>query len=98
MEASPSVTDEVLARLQKLAERHGEQHATLLVRTIIESEGNEQALVEPVISAVSSVMVWHPDWTNRGLAWIEAFDSLPLLQIVETMRGLNLFKEESLPH
>jgi predicted DNA-binding protein len=50
MEASPSVTDEVLARLQKLAERHGEQHATLLVRTIIESEGNEQALVEPVIS------------------------------------------------
>jgi hypothetical protein len=43
-------------------------------------------------------MVWHPDWTNRGLAWIEAFDSLPLLQIVETMRGLNLFKEESLPH
>jgi hypothetical protein len=30
------------------------------------------------------------------LAWIEAFDSLPLLQIVDTMRGLSLFKESSL--
>jgi len=70
----------------------------LLIRTIIESEGNEQALVEPVVSAVSFVMVRHRDWTNKGLAWIEAFDSLPLLQIAETMRGLNLFKEESLAH
>ena len=51
-----------------------------------------------MVSAVSFVMVRHRDWTNKGLAWIEAFDSLPLLQIVETMRGLNLFKEESLAH
>jgi hypothetical protein len=32
MEAPPPATGEVLARLQKLAERHGEQHATLLER------------------------------------------------------------------
>jgi hypothetical protein len=40
----------------------------------------------------------HRQWTGRGLARIEAFDSIPLLTIVETMRGLNLFKESSLSH
>ena len=38
----------------------------------------------------------HRDWTDRGLAWIEAFDLIPLLATVETMRGLDLFHETSL--
>ncbi|MBR1212063.1 hypothetical protein [Bradyrhizobium sp. JYMT SZCCT0180] len=74
----------------------GPQHVTLLIRTIVESEGNDGALIDPVISAVSSVMSCRRDWTDKGLAWIEAFDSIPLLAIVETMRGLDLFHETSL--
>ena len=70
----------------------------LLVRTIIESNGNENALVEPVVSAVSSVMIHCRPWTDKGLAWVEAFDQIPLLETVATMRGLNLFKEASLSH
>jgi hypothetical protein len=70
----------------------------LKIRTINESDGNEGALIAPIISAVSSVMSCHRDWTDKGLAWIEAFDSIPLLAIVQTMRGLDLFKESSLSH
>lgn len=50
-------------RLQRLIYWHGPEHVTLLIRTITESEGNEGALVEPVISAMSSVMSSHRDWT-----------------------------------
>jgi hypothetical protein len=78
---APPVDDAARARLARSLDRHGEEHLVLLVRTIIESEGNAAALVEPVIGAVSSVMVFHPEWANRGLAWIEAFDSVPLMAL-----------------
>jgi hypothetical protein len=32
------------------------------------------------------------------LAWIEAWDSVPLLALVETMRGLDLLEERGLAH
>ena len=60
------VSDEVLAKLQRLAECRGEAHVALLIRTVIESEGNEQAFIEPVIRAVSDVMHWHPERTRQG--------------------------------
>jgi hypothetical protein len=37
-----------------------------------------------------------PEWTNLGLRWIEAFDQVPLLEILQTMRSLDLFREQSL--
>jgi hypothetical protein len=37
-----------------------------------------------------------PEWTAKGLAWIEAFDRIPLTRILETMHGLDLFSEQSL--
>lgn len=46
------------------------------------------------MSTVNAVM--RPEWISRGLAFIEAFDKLPLMKIVETMRGLDLFSEKSL--
>ncbi|WP_029587539.1 hypothetical protein [Bradyrhizobium sp. URHD0069] len=95
---APPIDEPARARLQRLLERSGAGHVTLLIRTITESEGNQGALIEPIISAVSSVMSAHPKWTDKGLAWIEAFDSLRLLEIVDTMRGLDLFKETSLSH
>jgi hypothetical protein len=47
--------------LQRLIYWHGQEHVTLLIRTIIKSEGNAVALIEPVIGAVSSVMSCHRD-------------------------------------
>ncbi|SHJ97272.1 hypothetical protein SAMN05444159_2053 [Bradyrhizobium lablabi] len=69
---------------------------TLLIRTILESEGNQDALIEPIVSAVALCML--PEWTTKGLAWIEAFDKIPLTAIMRTMRGLDLFSEKTLWH
>ena len=70
---------------------------TSALSRLLESEGNgAEALIEPIVSAVSSCM--RPEWTNRGLAWIEAFDRVPLTSILQTMRGLDLFSEQSLAH
>jgi hypothetical protein len=64
----------------------GRGHITLLLRTIIESENNQDALVEPIVSAVSSCM--RPEWTDRGLEWIQCFDSIPLKSMLNTLRDL----------
>ena len=89
---APPVDEGARARLAKMLDRHGEQHVILCIRTIIESEGNAAALVEPVIGAVSSVMVFHPEWANRGLAWIEAFDDVSLMALLQTMVDLDIFQ------
>jgi hypothetical protein len=65
-----------------------------IIRCILESSGNEGALFGPVVRAVSSCLT--PELTNRGLNVIEAFDRIPLVPILETMRGLDLFGENSL--
>jgi len=64
----------------------GRGHITLLVRTILESENNGDALIEPIVSAVSICM--RPEWTGLGLKWIETFDQIPLTAILETVRDL----------
>jgi hypothetical protein len=99
----PLIDAQARRMLQRLLHRHdkflggdGRGHVTLLIRTILESEGNQDALIEPIVSAVSLCM--RPEWTNKGLAWIEAFDSVPLVAILQTMRGLDLFSEQSLGH
>jgi hypothetical protein len=94
----PPVDAAARARLARLLIRHGEAHIILLIRTIIESEGNAAALVEPVVSAVSSVMVFHPEWPCRGLAWIEAFDDVPLMPLLQAMQDLDLFRPDTIGH
>jgi hypothetical protein len=93
---APPVDEPTRLQLQRLVYVFGPQHVILMVRTIIESQGNEGALIGPVVGAVSSVMRAHPKWADKGLAWIEAFDSIPLVEVVDTMRSLDLFKETSL--
>ena len=39
-----------------------------------------------------------PEFTDRGLELIEAFDKIPLRAILQTMRGLDLFSEQSIGH
>lgn len=72
----------------------GRGYVTILVRTIIESTGNQNALVEPVVAAVASCM--RPAWVKKGGGWIEAFDTIPLMSILTTMRSLQIFSEKSI--
>lgn len=65
--------------LRALLDQHGPEHLTLVIRAISESDGNAQALIDPVIRAVSAVALAHPEWAASGLRWIEAFDGLDLL-------------------
>jgi hypothetical protein len=95
------VDAEVRHALQKICYRRdhfhgdGRGHITLLIRTIVESAGNGvDALIAPVVVAVESAM--RPAWTKKGIAWLEAFDRIPLLTLLQAMRSLDLFKESSL--
>jgi hypothetical protein len=76
-------------------EDDGRGHVVLLLKTFLESEGNGDAIIEPIVTAVSMCML--PAWT-KGIAWLEAFDKIPLRSILETMRGLDLFGENALGH
>ncbi|MCS3896428.1 hypothetical protein M2171_005561 [Bradyrhizobium japonicum USDA 38] len=60
----------------------------MTLRCITESEGNEGALSEMNLRAVSSAI---GPFEDRGLALIEAFDQIPLLSVFEQMRALEYF-------
>ena len=51
------------------------------LRTVVESDGNQRALVADIIEAISDVIRVHPRWANLGLAWLEAFDKINLASI-----------------
>lgn len=85
------------AKLERLLRYSDECDINLLIVTIIESDGNENALIAPVIEAVHSVMIRHRAWTEMGSKWLEAFDQLPpLLSLIDDMRALDLFHEKAL--
>jgi hypothetical protein len=99
----PPIDAQTRRTLQRMLHRHdkyfggdGRGHVIFLIRCILESSGNEDALIEPIVSAVSVCL--KPEWTDRGVELIEAFDKIPLIAILETMRGLDLFGEQSLAH
>lgn len=70
--------------LRALLAQYGEGHTIIVLRTITESAGNECALTAPAIWAVSDLVLAHPNWPDRGLAWIEAFDDINLIALAKT--------------
>jgi hypothetical protein len=73
----------------------GRAQTTLLLRTILASEGNGgDALVAPIISAVHGCM--RPEWTDRDLAWIAAFDNIKLVELLRAMRELDFCPEREI--
>ena len=66
----------------------GEDRVILLLRSIAETTNGAEALTLPIMRAVSFCL--HDGWTNRGLAWLEALDCVPLLEILRTLSNLGL--------
>jgi hypothetical protein len=60
----------------------------LTLRCITESEGNENALCEVMLRAVSNAIGPYED---RGIGLLEAFDQIPLLRVFEQMKALDYF-------
>lgn len=77
------------ATLRSLLAKHGPEHLTIVLRTITESaDCNAQALIDPVIRAVSAVVAAHPEWAATGLRWIETIDGVDLLDWYTAGPGL----------
>lgn len=66
----------------------GEDQVVMLLRSIAETANGAEALTLPILKAVSGCMF--DRWTDRGLVWLEAMDTVPLLGILRTLRDLGL--------
>ncbi len=102
-EDSPPIGADVRYFLQRTyyrREQFGDGGAgliTMILRCILESAGNADAIAEPaIIEAVGSCCM--SPGLPHDMRLLEAFDQLNLVSILQTMRSLNLFKESSLAH
>jgi hypothetical protein len=82
-------------RTDKFGIGDGRAHAIATLRPFLESEINRDALIEPIFSAVASVMT---RFGRHGLALLDALDTIKLTELLATMRGLDIFEEGSLSH
>lgn len=69
--------------MEKILAEHGEAHLSLVLATILQSANNANALLGPIIEAVSTVILAHPTWTKDMTKWMLAFDVIGLLELYE---------------
>jgi len=74
-------TTHAVVTMERLLSNYGSGHLVLVLRTIVETGHNANALAEPIIFAVSDVALAQPQWVASGLAWLEAFDSIDLVEL-----------------
>ena len=63
------------ATLRRIGKAHGEAHLALVLRLIVETEGNAKELYAETMGAISSVLDCDPSLIERGSALYDAFDS-----------------------
>ena len=73
--------------VQRLILKHGLPHAVIVLKTIVETEGNEGELIADVIHAISDLIRAHPRWVGLGGIWLEAFDQISLAQVRRTAKA-----------
>lgn len=78
------------AVLTKLAERHGAGHLIFVLRAIVESRNNAMSLWSETILAVSDIVRMRPDLSDRGGAFMEAFDRIPLEEVRARARAMGV--------
>jgi hypothetical protein len=96
----PPIDDKVRQTLQRWLYRQdkyfgggGAGHITAILRIFLESDTNRDALVEPILCAVAFA---HGRFARHGLALLDAMDTIKLSELLETMRSLDIFSEESI--
>ena len=101
-ENAPPVDPEVMRTICRWIHRSdkygigdGRGHATATLRVFLESDVNRAALEPIIFSAVSTVV---SKFEDHGLALLDALDRVNLLELLATLRSLDLFEEESLDH
>lgn len=76
--------------LTKLAEQHGEGHVVFVLRTIVQSGNNKASLWSETILAISDIVRLRPDLADRGGAFMEAFDRIPLEEVRTRARAMGI--------
>ncbi|MEX3008668.1 hypothetical protein [Hoeflea sp. TYP-13] len=69
------------ATLRRIGRAHGEPHLALVLRLIVETEGNAAELYAETLAAVSSLLEHKPELIERGAALFDAFDNIDLCAI-----------------
>ncbi len=76
------------AVVRRIAEQHGEGHLIFVLRAIVESQNNALSLWSETILAVSDIVRMRPDLSDRGGAFMEAFDRIPLEEVRARARAM----------
>ena len=76
--------------LTKLSEQQGEGHVIFVLRTIVSSRNNAVSLWSETILAVSDIVRLRPDLADRGGAFMEAFDRIPLEEVRARARAMRM--------
>lgn len=66
------------ATLQRIGKTHGQAHLALVLRLIVETDGNARELYSETLSAISSLLEYDPSLIERGTALYDAFDAIDL--------------------
>lgn len=74
--------------LRRIGRALGEAHLELVLRLIVETEGNAAELYGETLMAVSSVLENHPDLIEHGSALFDAFDTVDLGRLRLTARAM----------
>src|SRR5437660_7361755 len=73
------------ATLQRLFDRHGPGHFTVLLRSLAETGDNDRAIVRPTLQALNDLMLAHPTWPT-STAWLDALDSADVAGMLDLAR------------
>ncbi|MEM6462788.1 MAG: hypothetical protein AAF724_12820 [Pseudomonadota bacterium] len=77
------------ATLRRIGREHGVAHLAIVLRLIVETEGNEKELYGDTMSAISSLLIHRPMLIERGSALFDALDDIDLGLLRRKARSMN---------
>ncbi|WP_127524602.1 hypothetical protein [Mesorhizobium sp. Z1-4] len=74
--------------LRRIGQANGEGHLALVLRLIVETEGNAGELYRDTLQAVSALLLAHPGIVDRGTALFDQFDAIDLADMRRKAKAL----------
>lgn len=76
--------------LKKIGQRHGEAHLALVLRLIVETDGNAGELYRETLQAISALLAADTILADRGGALFDQFDAIDLGRVRRRAKALAL--------
>lgn len=74
--------------LAKIINRHGMEHARLVMTTLAETENNKLALEASAFGAASDLIRACPEWVEDASKWLAVWDKTPVGELQDLTHGL----------